>query len=38
MDNVCYVYILVVSIKDVVNDFDVVQAAIAALAVTMLVS
>ena len=37
MDNVCYVSILVVSTKDVVNDFDVVLAVIAALGVTLLV-
>ena len=37
MDNVYYVFIIVVSIKDVVSDFDDVFAAIAALKVTMLV-
>ena len=38
VDNACYFYILVVSTEDVVNEFDVVLAAIAVLAVTMLVS
>ena len=37
MDNVYYVSIIIVSTKDVVNDFDVVFAAITALEVTMLV-
>ena len=38
VDNACYFYILVVSTEDVVIEFDVVLAAIAILAVTMLVS
>jgi len=37
IDNVYYVSIIAVSSKDVVNDFDFVIAAIAALQVTMLV-
>ena len=37
MDNVYYVSIIVVSTKDVVNDFDVVFAAIAPPEVIMLV-
>ena len=37
MNNVYYVSIIVVSTKDVVNDFNFVFAAIAALEVTMFV-
>ena len=37
MDNVCYVSILVVSTKDVENDFDVVLTAAKALQETIMV-